>query len=463
MFLTQPKIFISSTILDLPSERKAALKAVEHSGGFPIMSEFTMEAQSNDSVTACLDKVKNSDIYVLILGGKYGWRPFDRESITELEYQTAIKHKLSILAYNTTYPKEPLQIEFEKKVESKYFRKKVNDAFELQEEITKSLQTLIQERQNEFFKNTESVYSNLVKITFPTEIYHAKLNINKKEIIKYNKARGYKFKKRPALYDFAVSALIAKNIRFPHDWIIWGKSILTFHNLQDDSIPLTEIIERGTAEKLTCEEIYDISLDDMSSFKFLLKKCLETKLYKLGVKYIKDSGLFVFIPIKKDKEDRWESRAIEWSKDKKATRTVVDVKRNLKDKEEVFNMKCLAFRVRFEFIDDVWYLAIKPDWLFLWPDFRESTFAFKNIQWLKRNERNLHVFNHFNFIMKFLQSNETEELFKEYKEYPFLKIGDIEKFDFAPIVPDDTWRNLESSIARKKLNDKTGYIDFFNT
>lgn len=85
MFITQPKIFISSTILDMPSERAAALKAVDKVGGFPVMSEFTMEAQNKDSQTACLDKVRDPDIYVLILGGKHGWLPDGKESITELE------------------------------------------------------------------------------------------------------------------------------------------------------------------------------------------------------------------------------------------------------------------------------------------------------------------------------------------------------------------------------------------
>jgi len=42
MFITQPKIFISSTLVDLPNERKA----VEKAGGFPVMSGFTMEAQA---------------------------------------------------------------------------------------------------------------------------------------------------------------------------------------------------------------------------------------------------------------------------------------------------------------------------------------------------------------------------------------------------------------------------------
>ncbi len=36
MFITQPKIFISSTICDLPNERTAAYNAVNKVGGFPI-------------------------------------------------------------------------------------------------------------------------------------------------------------------------------------------------------------------------------------------------------------------------------------------------------------------------------------------------------------------------------------------------------------------------------------------
>lgn len=144
MFITQPKIFISSTIVDLPNERKAALKAVEKVGGFPVMSEHTMEAQSTDSVTACLSKVMESDIYVLILGGRYGWQPEGKESITELEYNTARSRNLPILVINTTYPKDQLQKEFEGRVEPKYFRKTVQDAYELETEIEKALKAEIE-------------------------------------------------------------------------------------------------------------------------------------------------------------------------------------------------------------------------------------------------------------------------------------------------------------------------------
>lgn len=461
MLITQPKIFISSTILDLPSERTAALKAVKKVGGLPIMSEHTMNAQNKEPVTACLDMVRESDIYILILGGKYGWQPKGKESITELEYNTAQSQKIPILVFNTTYSKEQLQKDFEKRVEPNYFRKTVNDAFELELELEKALKAEIDKKQNEYLNRTEPVYSNLVKIQFPSQLYIADVDIDKKAVKQYNKERKYPFYK-PSLHNYAVSALYMNDISFPHDWIVWNGKIITFHNLQDNSVGLTRIIDKGTAEPFNCDEFYDTSTDYLSQFKYLLKKCLETKLHKLKIKWIKEEGLFAFIPISQDNKGRWESRSISWTKLKQATRTVVDVKRNLKDKEKVFNMKCLAFRVRFEHFDDSWYLAIKPDWIFLWSDFTISQLGSKNIQWLKKNERNIHVFNHFNFILYYLQPSATEIMFYEYDDYKFLEIGNIEKFDIAPIVPDESWRNLESQSAKRKLKDSLGNVDLFS-
>jgi hypothetical protein len=172
--------------------------------------------------------------------------------------------------------------------------------------------------------------------------------------------------------------------------------------------------------------------------------------------------MFAFLPIKKDDLDRWQPRSIEWTKtSKRATRKVVEIKRNLKNKEEVFNMRCLAFRTGFENFDNDWYISIKPEWIFLWSDFRVCHLAFKNIQWLKKTERNMHVFNHFNFILHYLQPSQTLSLFDENKDYPFIKLDKIEKFNFAPIVPDTVWNSLEAIGAQKKLKDVDGDVDLF--
>ncbi len=461
MFITQPKVFISSTIIDLPNERKAALKAVEKVGCFPLMSEFTMEAQSTDSLTACLSKVMESDIYVLILGGRYGWQPKGNESITELEYQTAVSCKIPILVINTTYPKEPLQKTFESKVEPNYFRKTVQDAFELEVGLESALKTEIGNKQKEYFNITEPIYSNLVKIKFPSHLFLADLDIDKKAVKQYNKERKRAFFK-PSLHEYAVSALYMQDISFPHDWIIWDGKLVTFHNLQDNTVGLTKIIDKGTVEILACDEFYSSSANHSSQFKYLLKKCLESKLHKLKIMWIKDEKIFAFLPVNKDKAGRWQPRAIEWTKTiKRATRKVVEIKMNLKNKEEVFNLRCLAFKTSFENFDNVWYLSLKPEWIFLWSDFRICHLAFKNIQWLKKTERNMHVFNHFNFILHYLQPSQMESLFGEYKDYPFIKLDKIEKFDFAPVVPDSVWTNLEANGAQKKLSDENGNVDLF--
>lgn len=59
----------------MPNERKAALEAVRSVNSFPVMSEYTMIAENKDSLSVCLEKVKSCDIYLLILGGRYGWLP----------------------------------------------------------------------------------------------------------------------------------------------------------------------------------------------------------------------------------------------------------------------------------------------------------------------------------------------------------------------------------------------------
>lgn len=173
--------------------------------------------------------------------------------------------------------------------------------------------------------------------------------------------------------------------------------------------------------------------------------------------------MFAFIPTQKDAEGNWKPRTAKWTKTSKiATRTVVDIKRNLKDRNKVYNLKCLAFRSRFEYLDNQWFVSINPDWIFLWANLNVCSFGSDSIEWLKRKERNAQVFNHFNFILKYLQPL-APSLIPQIRNYSLLTIGQIEKFEFAPIVPDDIWINLESDEAREKLNDRSDNVGLFGT
>lgn len=84
------QIFVSSTFTDLIDERQAAVQAILKSGHIPAgMELFTAGDRSQWDVIQRW--ITDSDIYILILGGRYGSiEPDSGISYTELEYDFAV-------------------------------------------------------------------------------------------------------------------------------------------------------------------------------------------------------------------------------------------------------------------------------------------------------------------------------------------------------------------------------------
>ncbi|MBI4732003.1 MAG: DUF4062 domain-containing protein [Chloroflexi bacterium] len=84
------QVFISSTYLDLISERQAAVEAILKSGNIPAgMELFTAGDKSQWEVIQRW--ISDCDIYMIILGGRYGSiEPSSGLSYTELEYDFAV-------------------------------------------------------------------------------------------------------------------------------------------------------------------------------------------------------------------------------------------------------------------------------------------------------------------------------------------------------------------------------------
>lgn len=96
---TQVPVFVSSTYEDMIPYRDAAqqvltrleqtVKGMEYFGSNP-----------NEPLKVCLDAVKASDIYIAIIGMRYGSVEEETgKSYTQLEYETAIKNKIPTLIY----------------------------------------------------------------------------------------------------------------------------------------------------------------------------------------------------------------------------------------------------------------------------------------------------------------------------------------------------------------------------
>ena len=96
-----PRVFVSSTFYDLRYIRENLSLFIKNMGFEPILSEkgnifFNPKQDVKD---ACLAEVGSTQLFVLIIGGRFGSQYKDsKKSITNCEYEEAIKKKIPIFA-----------------------------------------------------------------------------------------------------------------------------------------------------------------------------------------------------------------------------------------------------------------------------------------------------------------------------------------------------------------------------
>jgi Domain of unknown function (DUF4062) len=96
------QIFVSSTYSDLLFERQAAVAAILKAAHIPAGMELFTAADRSQMVTI-KQWIDESDVYMLILGGRYGSiEPTSGISYTELEYDYAVEQKKPLFAVVTT-------------------------------------------------------------------------------------------------------------------------------------------------------------------------------------------------------------------------------------------------------------------------------------------------------------------------------------------------------------------------
>lgn len=99
--MAAPTVFVSSTFYDLRYPRESLKRFIESLGYTPVLSEdgtvfFDPKKTAADS---CLVEVSNADIFVLLIGGRYGSKlPSSELSVTNGEFLAAVEKKIPVFA-----------------------------------------------------------------------------------------------------------------------------------------------------------------------------------------------------------------------------------------------------------------------------------------------------------------------------------------------------------------------------
>jgi len=92
------QVFVSSTYTDLIEERQAAVEAILTAGHIPAGMEL-FAAGDESQMDVIKRWIDESDVYLLILGGRYGSiEPKTHKSYVQLEYEYAVEKKKPIFS-----------------------------------------------------------------------------------------------------------------------------------------------------------------------------------------------------------------------------------------------------------------------------------------------------------------------------------------------------------------------------
>lgn len=392
---------------------------------------------------------KYDRLYCYILTEKQKSYTFKNEGLEQSRFNFSVKR--DIIDY-TDLLKEIQGLKLEK-------INRVASILEKQFSVTEKIKS---SRQNSEFEDTsdpwklkyasnETLCSNLLEITFPKKLYIAYLDFNRKEVIKASRHEGGSFLKNSAPTRQVVrEALKQKGFRFANDWTCHENKLITFHDLNNSFIPLLQILDEGTIEEFTTEDFFLIDSDHENVFKGLLHLCLQRYLYQKKVEWKHEDRMFVFMP----DYGELKKREIDWHSKISATRTVFEIYPNKKT-DGIYYCKHLAFKTFYRRYEEKWFIEIIPNWYITYDGYRRSAFGAEKIKWLKRQERNQHVFNHLRFIVYFIKEKEQQIQIVDEKPIPqgFLDFHKLVTFVGHPFIGDKDWNRNEEKERQKKLLD----------
>src|SRR5262245_8350751 len=224
--------------------------------------------------------------------------------------------------------------------------------------------------------------------------------------------------------------------KLPSGFEVHEAKLLTFHDLESTLNAFAGLCDGGTLTTLTLSEFTRIDENHHRVAKSLVRFALQEQLIRHGVRWQHEEGLFFFLP---EREGEL-IREISWKDKKTSVRTVVKYSPSKKDPSKG-GFKHLAFAVDFFETDNQWYMAIRPDWYFSTnPDYRRSPISDDLLKYIKGEEQNQDVEQHFRFLCSWLRMIEADDLLSfQHEGKVRLSFGDQAVFESHPYLEDKLW------------------------
>lgn len=117
--MNKPTVFVSSTIEGMQTTRQVVRELLEQGLGYHVLMSEYEGSKSKRPIAQCKKWANECDIFISILGDKYGWTiPRLGISVSEMEFNEAYKdNPEKILVYISAKSKEPRQEEFAKRIQ----------------------------------------------------------------------------------------------------------------------------------------------------------------------------------------------------------------------------------------------------------------------------------------------------------------------------------------------------------
>ncbi len=308
-------------------------------------------------------------------------------------------------------------------------------------------------------KETETLIIDLLPIAFPKELFIGKVAFDRQEIIRNSWVREFRLSHKASQRRVVQAALDQKGLKFSSAWIISSGEIMTFHDLRDETLQLSALVEPATIDPIPVNRFIkhedgSLNIDRFNLLRELLRTTLQAQLWHRGITWQHEERLFIFVSKEKrlvrGKEQVVEPRREQWSRGTKEGRIVYRIHWWEDDPTKFWYHEHLAFEVNFDFYDHTWYMAIKPDWFCSRNGYNKSKFHKNRISFLKKKAHNLDVLDDLRFIAEVIRKDQEETLLPQ-AFARLLNFGDIVTLDGAPAIKDKDWLQEEEKKKRNAL------------